>query len=149
MSLYGIQAGTPAMGGPGAREATRWEALRFRLGGWWYWTIGRRIPRLVWIGQEVDVTITFTQDPLIPIEFDPEKPFGSLFDGELADMRQRLARMGITFDTGQGPGGRDWEWDWSLKGPVNVRFRGAAKHAERRKPKPSPTLAVDNTSNAA
>ena len=28
-------------------------------------------------------------------------------------------KMNITFDTGYGCG-RDWEWDWSLKGPVSV-----------------------------
>lgn len=31
--------------------------------------------------------------------------------------------MGIRFDTGCGFGGRDWEWDWSLKGPVKVYFK--------------------------
>ena len=33
--------------------------------------------------------------------------------------------IGVRFDTGYSmvDGGRDWEWDWSLSGPVKVTFR--------------------------
>jgi hypothetical protein len=34
-----------------------------------------------------------------------------------------LGQMGVGFDTGGGCGGRDWEWDWSLSGPLDVTFR--------------------------
>lgn len=40
---------------------------------------------------------------------------------------EALRALGLTFDTGAGMGGdameRDWEWDWSLSGPVEVKFR--------------------------
>jgi hypothetical protein len=48
-----------------------------------------------------------------------EKKLGHLFKAEA-----ELAKAGITFDTGYafGPRERDWEWDWSLRGPVEVNF---------------------------
>jgi len=36
---------------------------------------------------------------------------------------QALKAAGIGFDTGQGCGEIDWEWDWSLSGPVKVSFK--------------------------
>ena len=33
-----------------------------------------------------------------------------------------LLFMGIHFDTGAGCGNRDWEWDWSLRGPIEIHF---------------------------
>lgn len=36
--------------------------------------------------------------------------------------------LGIYFDTGGAIGGaRDWEWDWSLRGPVKVFFKKFVK----------------------
>ena len=32
-----------------------------------------------------------------------------------------------------GIGGRDWEWDWSLSGPISVTFRGRAARPGQRK----------------
>ncbi|NOQ49122.1 MAG: hypothetical protein GQ553_00435 [Nitrosomonadaceae bacterium] len=50
------------------------------------------------------------------IQFDLDKvPLEKLFEIE-----KKLLEIGVTFDTGAGFGSRDWEWDWSLKGPVTV-----------------------------
>lgn len=38
-----------------------------------------------------------------------------------------LHEIGVSFDTGAGCGQRDWEWDWSLSGPVKVTFRRLTK----------------------
>ena len=37
-------------------------------------------------------------------------------------LERLLDKMGIKFDTGTGFGCRDWQWDWSLKGPVKVTY---------------------------
>lgn len=55
----------------------------------------------------------------ITISFDLEKVS---FD-KLVKIEKMFADMGITFDTGAGGGFRDWEWDWSLKGPVDIIVR--------------------------
>lgn len=39
----------------------------------------------------------------------------------LTQAEDALRRAGVTFDTGQGMGRRDWFLDWSLKGPVLAR----------------------------
>lgn len=38
---------------------------------------------------------------------------------------RELSKAGISFDTGSGCNGRDWYFDWSLKGNVQIR---KAKH---------------------
>ena len=45
---------------------------------------------------------------------------------QLYKAEDALRKLGVSFDTGSGclDGSRYWEWDWSLKGPVSVRFRG-------------------------
>ena len=47
--------------------------------------------------------------------------------------KQHLNEIGITFDSGMGFDGRDWEWDYSLEGPISVRFKRRAANPERRK----------------
>ena len=44
--------------------------------------------------------------------------------GKLFEVQKLLSEIGVTFDTGFDCGSkeRDWEWDWSLKGPVKVFF---------------------------
>jgi hypothetical protein len=32
-------------------------------------------------------------------------------------------KANIHFDTGAGMGFRDWEFDWSLKGPIKIYFK--------------------------
>lgn len=118
----------------GGREMTRLERLQFLFTHKiWHWRLKRWLPRLVWLGDEIDVCITFSEDPLNQTD-----PMGGLFSGGLYDVQKQLNRMGIEFDTGCGPDGRDWEWDWSLRGPVRVKFRGHAKNPERRIRKETP-----------
>ena len=93
-------------------------------------TLRRRwFPYLVWHGQPAWVRVTFTEAKLPAIEGpDLQKVlaqsvavFGS---GHIAEIERALAEIGIEFDTGAGPNGRDWEWDWSLRGPIEIRFVG-------------------------
>jgi hypothetical protein len=93
----------------------------------WRRRLKRWIPRLVWLGDEVDVCITFPEDPLREGD-----EIGGLFSGGLFEIEKRLRNMGIGFDTGQGCGGRDWEWDWSLQGPMRIKFRGRAQRPHLR-----------------
>lgn len=90
----------------------------------------RFIPYLVWWNDELDIVITLSENKLqaqsIP---DAKKEFlrGSFYEAE-----GHLNECGITFDTGMGPDGRDWEWDWSLHGPISVKFRGRASEPNTR-----------------
>jgi len=43
--------------------------------------------------------------------------------GKIMELEKLLHEMGIHFDTGTDFKSRDWEWDWSLRGPVNVFFK--------------------------
>lgn len=94
--------------------------------------VRRKLPHLVWRDDEVDVCVTM-------------KDLGAL-GGEITS-RERLFQaqkflneMGICFDTGSGFHGRDWEWDFSLRGPISVRFRRVTEHPERRTARPKPKL---------
>jgi hypothetical protein len=85
------------------------------------------IPALVWRGQEVDVNINF------PMPNEENKlDIRNLFDAE-----RSLYEYGLNFDTGAGlmkgpEARRDWEWDFSLRGNVSVKFRGVCKTKEKR-----------------
>jgi len=57
----------------------------------------------------------------VHIEFDRSK----IDMGKLHEIEKLFLEMGIHFDTGASlcaHGARDWEWDWSLRGPVKVFF---------------------------
>lgn len=113
-----------------------------RLWNWfwirtWHWRLKRWIPRLVWLGDELDVRITFTQDRLCPTT-DTAVAFRQFSSGAVREIEKQLSRMGIGFDSGMGCEGRDWEWDWSLSGPVRVIFRGRSKNPELRVAPPEP-----------
>jgi hypothetical protein len=59
----------------------------------------------------------------VRIEFDKTK----VDMDKLFKIEEALSEIGITFDTGASIGDpdgdvRDWEWDWSLEGPVKVYF---------------------------
>lgn len=62
--------------------------------------------------REAEVLIQFDMTKLT------DEEINKLFQAELL-----LREIGITFDSGVGCDGRDWEWDWSLKGPVKVFFK--------------------------
>jgi len=58
-----------------------------------------------------------------------------------------LHNAGLEFDTGGSAGNesgpeatRDWEWDWSLKGPISI---------EARKPTPLPSESDDSKADPA
>ena len=63
-------------------------------------------------GEEVEVTIKFDRTKLTPEQ--EEKVFQA---GKL------LGEVGIGYDSGGSAEEIDWEWDWSLSGPVKVEFR--------------------------
>lgn len=42
---------------------------------------------------------------------------------DLWGIESALRRIGITFDAGSDGDVRDWEWDWSLKGPISIEAR--------------------------
>lgn len=94
--------------------------------------IGRKLPRLVWYDDEVDVTVTFTADQLPVGLSNHDDALRELFGGPIAEIESQLRRLGVEFDKGVGFSGRDWEWDWSLRGPISVRFRSRAKNPECR-----------------
>jgi hypothetical protein len=105
----------------------------------WNLRIGRWLPRLVWLGDEIDVRITFVEDPLRQSD-----PLRGLFSGGVFEIEQQLKGMGITFDTGMGCGGRDWEWDYALSGPIRVKFKGRAQEPGKRRSRPKPALVVSH-----
>ena len=41
---------------------------------------------------------------------------------KLYKVQELLGELGVSFDTGSDGKYRDWEWDWSLSGPVKVTF---------------------------
>lgn len=123
-----------------AKEMTPFQRLKQQVRRWYLWHISRRLPRLVWYGDEVDVRISFSQDPLPPDLTVDDDAFATLFAGTFAEIEAQFRQVGITFDHGQGLEGRDWEWDWSLSGPINVSFRSRAKKPENRRERPKPKL---------
>lgn len=129
---------SPPPAQPIAREMTRaerwWSAFRYR-----FMRLRRKLPYLVWWDDEVDVTVTFSQDKLDD-GMDPDGAFRRFFSGGLHEIERCLGSMGIGFDKGIGFDGRDWEWDFSLSGPISVRFRRRAMRPERRKERPRPKL---------
>ncbi len=41
----------------------------------------------------------------------------------LSEAESALSRAGISFDMGGDGNVRDWEWDWSLNGPMTIEAR--------------------------
>jgi hypothetical protein len=114
----------------------------------------RRLPYLVWAGDEIDVVVVLKEAKLPEIKAStPEEainaatacfkgsPFNSIEDG--------LAAAGIRFDKSVDGDGRSWEWDWSLHGPISVRFLHRAVEPENRLERPRPHLVVSNDNGAA
>lgn len=84
---------------------TLWQTLR-------RWR-ARYVPSIVWRRQIVEVGIHFD--------------LSKVDQKDLFEIEKLLSKNGIHFDTGAGCGNRDWEWDWSLRGPVKVRFKRKGK----------------------
>ena len=121
------------------REMTRFERWRERIRVELITFRRRRIPYLVWWGDEIDVRVVLMEDKL-PAESSIDQAFSSFYGSGIRDVEMKLYQMGVTFDTGMGYHGRDWEWDFSLSGPISVTFKGAASRPERRKEKFKPRL---------
>ena len=90
----------------------------------------RRLPYLVLRGQEIDVNIKFVSDRLFAA--DTEEAVRQFHAGKICDAKRALNDAGITFDSGLGFGAREWEWDWSLCGPISIRFVSPASRPARR-----------------
>ena len=130
-------------------EVTRLERWADRL-RWFLVRLRRRLPYLVWHDEEVDVTVTLMTDKLAPVEInDLSAAFRQLNSGAFAEIERTFREMGITFDKGMGCEGRDWEWDWSLQGPISVQFRGRARNPHLRRERSVPRLVASNPKGAA
>lgn len=107
-----------------AREMTPWELRLDRL-KLWLERLRRKLPHLVWHGDEVYVRVH--------IAIDDEAQLKKLWATE-----QALRDLGIGFDTGTAMGScmrRDWEWDWSLRGPISLRYI----YSSKKRPSPGAT----------
>lgn len=118
-----------------AQEMTKIQYIISRVKGWWWNNVTIRLPKLVWHGDELDVCVRFSEDAFHP-NMSPDEAFEGLETGSLSDIEKQLGSIGISFDKCMGYGGRDWEWDWSLKGPISVSFKQKAKKPELRKARP-------------
>jgi hypothetical protein len=125
-------SGEPAI----ARELTKWELFLSRID--YYWTqLRRKFPYLVWYDQEIDVGVRFVSYRLFAADFD--EAFAQFYSGKIYEAERLLKDVGLHFDTGMGCGGRDWEWDYSLTGPISVRFRRRARYPDKRNQITPPT----------
>lgn len=115
----------------GAHQMTPIEQWRLRIYVRLVQLRRRYVPMLVWHNDEVDVVVTFKEDILRAADIgEAMAQFAS--PGSLYEAKRHLNEIGISFDSGIGMEGRDWEWDWSLRGPISVRFRRRAKRPELR-----------------
>lgn len=89
--------------------------------------IRRRFPHLVWYGDEIDVSVTIKANPNLA-----------------ADVESALDDIGLSFDRGGNLDERDWEWDWSLRGPISVSFRGVTIDPSKRDAWPRPEHMVNS-----
>jgi hypothetical protein len=116
----------------------KWLSLKHWLYCQWLWKVRRKIPIRVWYGDEVDVTVSFTD-----LRLASNCTLENLrYEGDIETIwraESALHQLGLTFDAGTGLEGRDWEWDWFLSRPVHLKFR--CKHKGKREPKePRPAL---------
>lgn len=119
------------------REMTGSERFRVRLWGLATRIRRRYIPYLVWYDSEIDCVVTLTENKMPQIDAETledamRECAASLRRGSFYEVEKHFSECGITFDRGLGQNGRDWEWDWSLSGPISVRFRGLASRPDRR-----------------
>ena len=112
-----------------AREMNRFQIICSRL-NMALVRLRRKFPYLIWYGQQVDVLVTWKENKLQAC--DPSQVMNQLNGGHLYKIQQMMNEIGVTFDAGLGFEGRDWEWDWSLHGPISVTFKSACKTEDRR-----------------
>lgn len=125
-------------GDPLARETSVIERIRSRLRGC-LTRLRRRLPHVIWAGQEVDVHVTL-------MGAGPDFEARAEGDGSRAIRQAQTAlhEAGIQFDSGGGLGVRDWQWDYSLNGPISVTLVGKARRPDRRREALKPRLVVSN-----
>ena len=101
------------------------------------------MPRIVWPNDEVDVRLVFTGDReslfALPEWYgDVTEWYGDVTEGkdmtEFGSVKAAIAlgESGIHFDTGVGFHGSDWFLDYSLRGPLRVKFIRKTKNPMRR-----------------
>jgi hypothetical protein len=134
-----INGSAPSIGEPVIGEMNAWNraisAIKYRL-----IRFRRKLPYLVWWNDELDVCVTLSQDKLVADDIGGA--FRALNCGIYADIERKFSEAGIDFDKGMGTEGRDWELDWSLKGPISIRFHGRASRPDRRMERPKLRLVV-------
>jgi hypothetical protein len=64
----------------------------------------------------------FDEEVEVRIQFDTSEMSKKQFE-YLQSAQDYLHKAGIRFDSGGTQGQYDWEFDWSLNGPVKVNFR--------------------------
>jgi len=74
--------------------------------GQWRGRLRRWLPSLVWIGDEIGVRVTFPENRLQRLTTD-DHALEQLRSGALPEIEARFAALGIEFDTGLGPEGRE------------------------------------------
>jgi hypothetical protein len=102
-------------------EYRGFASVRHRFLHWWSRVVVRRLPLILWRGQEVEVRVTF-REARLPEDATLGDAMTYLQSGRMSKIEAALSEIGITFDKGGGCEGRDWEWDWSLSGPISVRL---------------------------
>lgn len=106
-----------------------WQKVKSEVGFWWN-RFMYSMPRLVWPGQEVDVTIHFNGIGLSQRTGDFNEWLAEIKNAEIKnyyDAIVALNSMGVHFDTGVGLDCAEWNFDYSLSGPVKVRYVGNRK----------------------
>lgn len=127
---------------PIGRERTTVELFFYHIKHWLL-RQRRKLPYLIWYNDELDIGVTFSRERLLP-DGSMDDAFRAMFGSRLAEVERAMHDMGVGFDTGVGLDGRDWEWDFSLSGPISVRFRHRATKPERRMERPKPHLVCSN-----
>lgn len=100
---------------PAFAEPSLWFKARLWFARAWTW-LHRKLPRLVWYNQEVDVELAFTT-----LDLERMAAINEAFDA--------LKKSGLEFDNSLGV---VWHLDYSLKGPLRIKFIGHAKKPLKR-----------------
>lgn len=124
---------------PTGRPMTRKEKIKSKL-MYWRSVIRQYIPHIIFPGDELDVVVTIKTQKLDAISV--EEALAQLNSGAFHEIEKIFRENGITFDKGMGWHGRDWEWDYSLQGPISISFKQKASKPERRLVKKKPTLRI-------
>lgn len=91
----------------------------------------KHIPFIVYWDDEVNVCVTWLENKL-PEGVTKEAAIKVLNSGPIYQIENLASEIGVDFDKGISFEGRDWEWDFSLRGPISLKFRGPCETKERR-----------------